>query len=259
MKISEGIRRAFKNKQILIFSDSQAALKALSGSKVTSRLVVECQDALLVLENHNEVTLMWVPGHQGILGNEEADKLARQRSAAPLLSTEPALGTPTCLASEAIMNWIELQHFTTWTHKPGCKHGKLFIGKPCKKRADDLLKQDRYQLKLIAGILTGHAPVRSHLQTIGLYDGDPSCRFCGLETETVQHLVCYCEALSRKHFNAFGELTIEPNVISTATVRDLCLFIRNTGISKLCSIVIRGCTISHGLRCFWSEIGQPLL
>jgi hypothetical protein len=43
----ENIRRAYKNKQILIFSDSQAALKALSGPKVTSRLVAGCLDALL--------------------------------------------------------------------------------------------------------------------------------------------------------------------------------------------------------------------
>ena len=50
---------------------------------------------------------------------------------------------------------------------PGCKHGKLFICRTCKKRADDLLKLDRHQLKLIAGILTGHDPVRVHLRTVG--------------------------------------------------------------------------------------------
>jgi hypothetical protein len=87
---------------------------------------------------------------------------------------------------------------------PGCKHGKLFIGRPCKKRADNLLKLDRHQLKLTAAILTEHAPVRGHLRIIGLYDGDPSCRLCGLETETVQLLVCSCEALSRQRYNAFG-------------------------------------------------------
>jgi len=35
----ENIRRAYKNKRILIFSDSQAALKALSSLKVTAGLV----------------------------------------------------------------------------------------------------------------------------------------------------------------------------------------------------------------------------
>ena len=117
---------------------------------------------------------------------------------------------------------------------PGCIHGKLCIGRTCKKRADDLLKLDRHQLKLIAAIRTGHAPVRGHLRTIGLYDGDPTCRFFVLETETVQHLVCCCEALLRQRYNALGELTIEPNVIHTATIKGLCLSISHSALSKLC-------------------------
>jgi len=59
----ENIRRAYKNKQILIFSDSQGALTALSGPKVTSGMVAECLDALSALASLNKVTLVWVPGH----------------------------------------------------------------------------------------------------------------------------------------------------------------------------------------------------
>jgi hypothetical protein len=50
----KNIRRAYRYKQMLIFSDSQTALKALSSPKVTSRLVAECMDALSVLANRNE-------------------------------------------------------------------------------------------------------------------------------------------------------------------------------------------------------------
>jgi hypothetical protein len=76
--------------------------KALSGPKVTSRLVAECLGALSELAGLNEVTLVWVLGHRGIFGSEEADKLARQASAKPLLGPEPALGIPNCLTREAI-------------------------------------------------------------------------------------------------------------------------------------------------------------
>jgi hypothetical protein len=37
----------------------------------------QCQEALSALATINEVTLVWVPGHHGILGNKMADKLAR--------------------------------------------------------------------------------------------------------------------------------------------------------------------------------------
>jgi ribonuclease HI len=126
----ENIRRAYKNKGFLIFSDSQAALKALSGPKVISRLVEECQEALSTLAAVNEVTLVWVLGHDDILGNEMADKLARQATAMPLLGPELALGIPRCLPTEAIKSWTEYQHFNKWKIMPGCRHGKLFIGRP---------------------------------------------------------------------------------------------------------------------------------
>jgi hypothetical protein len=37
---------------------------------------------------------------------------------------------------------------------------------------------------MVVAFLTGHAPVKKHLNIMGLFDGDPNCRFCKLETET---------------------------------------------------------------------------
>jgi hypothetical protein len=100
----------------------------------------------------------------------------------------------------------------------------FFIGRPCKKRADGLLMLGRHQLRMVVAILTGHAPVRGHLYTIGLFDGDPTCRFCRKETETVQHIICCCEAFARQRYNVFGNSLVEPKDISTASVNDLCLY-----------------------------------
>jgi len=49
---------------------------------------------------------------------------------------------------------------------------------------------------MLTAIFTVHAPVRGHLYTMGLFDGDPTCRFCRLETETEQHIICCCEAMA---------------------------------------------------------------
>ena len=83
-------------------------------------------------------------------------------------------------------------------------------------------------------IYTGHAPDRWHLYAMGLFDGDPICRFCGMETETVQHIIFCCEVMTRQCYNAFGRPTVEPKDICTASVRDLCLFIEGAGLLRLC-------------------------
>jgi hypothetical protein len=87
---------------------------------------------------------------------------------------------------------------------------------------------------MVVAILTGHAPVRRHLNIMGLFDGDPTRRFCRMEAEAVQHIICCCEALARQRYYVFGRLIAEPKDISTASVRDLCLFIRGTGLLNLC-------------------------
>jgi hypothetical protein len=117
---------------------------------------------------------------------------------------------------------------------PGHTHGKYLIGRPCKKRADDLLKLGRHQLKMVVAILTGHAPVKRHLYIMGLLDGDPTCRFCRKETETVRHIICCCDALAGQCYNISGNSLVEPKDVSTASVDDLCHFIRDTGLLNLC-------------------------
>jgi hypothetical protein len=102
---------------------------------------------------------------------------------------------------------------------PGHRHGKLFIGRPCKKIADDLLKLRRHQLKMAVAFLAGHAPVSRHLYTMGLFDGDPTCTFCRKEAETALHIICCCEVLAHQRYNVFGNRLVEPEDISTASVR----------------------------------------
>jgi hypothetical protein len=86
---------------------------------------------------------------------------------------------------------------------------------------------------MVVAILTGHAPVRMHLRTMGLFEGDPVCRICRQEAETVQHIICHCEVMARRQFNVFGDSVVEPKVIQAVTVRDLCLFIRGIRLLNL--------------------------
>jgi len=94
---------------------------------------------------------------------------------------------------------------------------------------------------MVVVIFTGHATVRGHLYIVGLFDGDPIRSFCGMETETVQHIIFCCEALARRQrYNVFGRLTVEPKDISTVSIRDRCLFIGDAGLLNLCRMEYLG-------------------
>jgi hypothetical protein len=68
---------------------------------------------------------------------------------------------------------------------------------------------------------------------MGLFDGDRTCRFCRKETETLQHISCCGEALARQRYNVLGKLIVEPKDISTASIKDLCLYIKGAGLLNL--------------------------
>lgn len=58
-----------------IYTDSQTALRSLAASVTTSNLVLKCQRSLPVLGQRNLVTIIWVPDHSGVEGNERTDNL----------------------------------------------------------------------------------------------------------------------------------------------------------------------------------------
>ncbi|KAJ8942174.1 hypothetical protein NQ318_002847 [Aromia moschata] len=90
----EILKTAPKRRTIPICTDSQAALMAIESSKVKSRLVLDCKKILNDLASCNRVILTWVPGHSGVPGNEEADRLARLGSIGYPIGPEPILGSP---------------------------------------------------------------------------------------------------------------------------------------------------------------------
>jgi ribonuclease HI len=111
--VKENLDRNYRNRNIYILSDSQVALKALDKHQINSKLVWDCYQTLIELANHNSVQLVWVPGHEGIGGNETADQPAKIGSEHPFIGPEPACGISMGVAKKAIRDWMTLWNQVT--------------------------------------------------------------------------------------------------------------------------------------------------
>jgi ribonuclease HI len=106
----ENLDRNYKNRNIYILSDSQAAIKALGKYQITSKLVWDCHQSLIQMARHN---MIWVLGHKGIAGNETADLLARTGSEHPFIGPEPACSISTGVDKNAARDWTNRNHKKT--------------------------------------------------------------------------------------------------------------------------------------------------
>jgi hypothetical protein len=181
------LRRNYKNRNIYIRSDSQAAIKAIDKHQITSKLVRDCHKFLTQLARHNRVQLIWVPEHEGIVGNETADQLARTKYEHPFTGPEPACGISIGVAKKAVRDWTDRNHKEYWKSITGLTQAKELIQGPSARRRKDLLKLNKDQLRWVVRLFTRHCHLKGHLFKLGLID-DPICERCLEEDQSATHI-----------------------------------------------------------------------
>ena len=213
------------SKTIYICSDSQATIKALRKPKITSKLVRECRTVLNELAVSQPVCLTWVPGHTGIQGNERADQLARQASTQDFVGPEPALPISHTVVKTAIRRWVEKDIDTRWQALHTCRQTKEMITGRSHRRERDLLRLPRQILRLVVGLLTGHAQLNRHLSIMGS-TSNPFCSYCDEAIESASHFLCYCNYFGLLRRSIWGKHCLHPMDIDSATVGDMVRFIK---------------------------------
>jgi ribonuclease HI len=78
------------------------------------------------LSKVNKVTLMWIPGHQGIPGNEEADRLAKEGAVEVPPNRFAAI--PFSVGKNLIKKQLEQRHQARWAACTGCRQSEVLIG-----------------------------------------------------------------------------------------------------------------------------------
>ena len=95
-----------RGKNIRFFVDSQSAILALEKFTTKNSLVKQAKQNLNKLGLLNKVLIQWIPGHEGHLGNEVADRLAKRGANEIFWGPEPGLPQTNTFFKNLIMTLI---------------------------------------------------------------------------------------------------------------------------------------------------------
>ena len=218
------LNRKIKNKTINYHIDSQSAIKALDSYNNKNKIVNECKNNLNKLATHNTITLNWVPGHEGHMGNEVADRLAKTGANMTVEGPEPIIPVPNSVVTGAIREWGRGLHQKHWEERKDCRQTKMFIPQINIQHRKEILQSTRNNSRKITQILTGHANLNRHLHIMGLVD-TPLCPKCEEEEETVQHYISTCPFYSRIRHSIFGQHTISETELQNIKHRQILAYI----------------------------------
>lgn len=199
----EILRRGDEGGHIYICCDSRAALKALDSIEVRSELTRSCVIALTRIASVNRVKLLWVPGHTGIRGNSEADRLARLGSVGPAAAIPTSVPVAPGVIKEVMGRWTAEQFTTFWLTSPGAGHARALFTGPTERLGSELIALERNKLRWLVGLITGHWFTGQHLRRMG-WEVDSLCRVCGVAEETPLHLITACEGLEGTRLRTLG-------------------------------------------------------
>ncbi|KAG9801086.1 hypothetical protein KCU95_g30, partial [Aureobasidium melanogenum] len=169
--------------KIRVFSDSQSALRSIQSAKINDSigLVMKIREKIAKAT----FSLHWVPGHEGIKGNERANELAQKATEANSSMPNPANNVPisAIYARAKVMDFKpKLQEFygaTTGKHLQ--KIDKALPGKHTAKLYNAL---NRTAAAAIVQLRTNISRLNTYLSKINVADTD-RCE-CGM-TETTSY------------------------------------------------------------------------
>jgi ribonuclease HI len=220
----------YQNKKILIYSDSQSTLQSLCRFEFKSQTIWDLYLALQELSQRNTVCLSWIPGHNGFVGNEMVDALAKEGCTTNDLTVE--LKNSPNSAKLHVKALMYAQHKKLWRTYERARTSKLFCPTIDVNRSKVLLSLKRNDLRVLIGLFTGHCLLNDFMTKINVANNS-ICRFCLEENETSSHLLCECPALNGVRNRFLNSYVCGPSKVVVTDPRILLKFTEASGISKL--------------------------
>jgi len=182
---------------LVISSDSQAAILALTNTDIRSRTVLECKRLLNLTAGFTPTHLRWVKAHATSHRNNWVDLLAKEgareaRSHGPFpTNTIPMSFLKSTLKSS---QWEEWAH--QWEVHPTCRQTKMWFPAPNVGHSRKILQLSHKEIGILIRWITGHNFLRRHANIVDPYTySTAQCRLCGIDPETSSHIIADCMAL----------------------------------------------------------------
>jgi ribonuclease HI len=192
-----------QKRSILIAIDNQAAIRALTGnSRQPGQYLLDAilnrMQQLKRNRRHLTIHLEWSPGHEGIQGNEVADRLAKRASAGDTSNNSdlpPLLRHTLPLSTAALKMHFKKSIATRWAERWATsprfmKMSRIDATLPSHRTLRLFSKLSRRAASILIQLRSGHIALNVYLKKIKAMS-TPLCLQCG-SPETVAHFLLHC-------------------------------------------------------------------
>ena len=194
-----------------MITDSLSLVEALRGGEGGGRLGGLQRMMWQMTDQGKSLEVVWVPGHCGLAGNERADEMAKRGGE----GNQPEVPLDGSVRMAYIRRNLgghgEVQHERTReTYRSGVKEDKEGV----------LSREEQVNLSRFR---SGHHTQLRRWLVMVKREEDDTCRLCGEEEESSEHLLIRCPALALVRFQ--HELGESMNELVESPVRAMALLI----------------------------------
>ena len=188
IKQAFGIISREKLNSATIFTDSKSVLQALEVTNHPNDIVAKIVNTWDELSSKGvQIHVCWSPGHVGIAGNEEADKLAKE-------ATVDGTNTNLPITVQEFSSVIKRKQIENWQNVWDRSQAKLKIFKPRVAPLTILPVKNRREEAILRRLRIGHTIV-THQYLLKRPNIEPICTDCGNRV-SVYHLLYRCQRQS---------------------------------------------------------------
>ena len=208
---------------VVIFSDSQAALKALLRPRMPSGQIYlcGCNNLLQQLGNQGiDVEFRWIPAHEGIAGNERVDGYAKEAAKCETLSPHDRKIRLASAAKRGIRNAAKSAWERAWEKEKSGKATKRLLPVPTKKVLEFWRGQRKASVSIMMQIRLNIIGMNRYLWRINKADS-PDCS-CDLGQQTPKHVLLECPSFEderRELRYALSEAGVSPSLPFTELIQ----------------------------------------